>query len=110
MNKVPVATFSELADREPVHALVANVDLVVTRYDESVSVLYGRCAHRGALMSDGYVDGDNLWAGIYNTHFWVDPNRRIAVVVMMQLLPFYDEQCIDLLRGFEQRLYSGLRG
>jgi phenylpropionate dioxygenase-like ring-hydroxylating dioxygenase large terminal subunit len=23
-------------------------------------VLYGRCAHRGALMSDGYVQGDDL--------------------------------------------------
>lgn len=37
--------------------MVANVDLVVVLYDQQVSVLYGRCAHRGALMSDRHVDG-----------------------------------------------------
>ena len=44
-----------------------DVDLVVVRVDEAVSVLYGRCAHRGALMADGYVDGDNLVCGV---HYW----------------------------------------
>ena len=43
------------------------MDLVVVRVDDAVSVLYGRCAHRGALMADGYVDGDNLVCGV---HYW----------------------------------------
>lgn len=67
MNKVTVARFSEVADRKPAHALIANVDLVIVKFDESVSVLYGRCAHRGALMSDGFVSGDNLLCGV---HYW----------------------------------------
>ena len=67
MNKVRIAQLSTLADRKPAHALVANVDLVIVRYDENVSVLYGRCAHRGALMSDGFVSGDNLMCGV---HYW----------------------------------------
>jgi nitrite reductase/ring-hydroxylating ferredoxin subunit len=67
MKPVAVKEWSELADRVPVHALVANVDLVVVRVDDAVSVLYGRCAHRGALMADGYVDGDNLICGV---HYW----------------------------------------
>ena len=46
-TKVPVAKWSELADREPAYGLVADVDLVVVRYDDEVSVLYGRCLHRG---------------------------------------------------------------
>ena len=37
---------------------------MVVRYDDQVSVLYGRCLHRGALMSDGTVDGDNLICGV----------------------------------------------
>ena len=53
MRKVAVAQWNELEDRQPVHALVEDVDLVVVRYDEKVSVLYGRCLHRGALMADG---------------------------------------------------------
>ncbi len=56
---------NELADREPAYALVANVDLVAVRFDDQVSVLYGRCAHRGALMADGHVDGDNLICGVH---------------------------------------------
>ncbi len=44
-----VATFSDLQDRKPVYALAGEVDLVVIRYDDLVSVLYGRCLHRGAL-------------------------------------------------------------
>ncbi len=57
MKKHVLLELAELNDREPAYALVHNVDLVVVRYDEEVSVLYGRCAHRGALMSDGYIDG-----------------------------------------------------
>ena len=72
MEKVAVAKWNELADRQPAYALVADVDLVVVRYDDSVSVLYGRCAHRGALMSDGYVDGDNLICGVHAWDYRLD--------------------------------------
>ena len=67
MNATAIFPLDELVDREPAHALVGKVDLVVIRYDDKVSVLYGRCAHRGALMSDGHIDGDNL---IYGLHGW----------------------------------------
>jgi glutamate synthase domain-containing protein 2/nitrite reductase/ring-hydroxylating ferredoxin subunit len=62
-----IMPWSTLPEREPRHALVEAVDLVVVRYGEEVSVLYGRCLHRGALLGDGYVDGDNLICGL---HYW----------------------------------------
>ncbi len=62
-----IATWSELEDRAPAYALVDEVDLVVVRFDDEVRVLYGRCLHRGALMSDGFVEGDNLLCGV---HMW----------------------------------------
>ncbi len=65
MDKVIIAKFSELEDKKPAYALVANVDLVVIRYDNNVSVLYGRCAHRGALMSDATIQGDNIICGVH---------------------------------------------
>ena len=46
MNKISIQDWNELKDRQPAYALVAGVDLVVIRYDDNVSVLYGRCAHR----------------------------------------------------------------
>ncbi len=72
MKKMVLKSWDELEDRKPVHALVANVDLVVTRVDDSVSVLYGRCAHRGALMADGHVDGDNLICGVHGWDYRLD--------------------------------------
>ena len=72
MKTVSVKNWNELEDRVPTHALVADVDLVIVRVDETVSVLYGRCAHRGALMADGYVDGDNLICGVHNWDYRID--------------------------------------
>lgn len=72
MTKVAVANWSELADRVPAYALVANVDLVVIRYGDKASVLYGRCLHRGALLADGFVDGDNLICGLHNWDYRID--------------------------------------
>ena len=72
MNRVSVAKWNELADRKPVYALVGDVDLVVTRFDDEVSVLYGRCAHRGALMADGHIDGENLICGVHGWDYRID--------------------------------------
>lgn len=64
-TKTKVATWSQLEDRQPEYALVSDVDLVIIRYDDQVSVLYGRCHHRGALLSDGHIDGNNLICGLH---------------------------------------------
>ncbi len=65
MQPVKIATWSEVPDRQPVGALVDGVDLVIVRFDDNHSVLYGRCLHRGALMADGHIDGDNLICGLH---------------------------------------------
>lgn len=72
MKKTSIADWKDLTDRQPMYALVSGVDLVIVRFDDSVSVLYGRCAHRGALMSDGHVDGDNLICGVHGWDYRLD--------------------------------------
>jgi len=72
MNAVKIASWSELEDRKPAGAVVANVDLVVIRYGDKVSTLYGRCLHRGALLEDGHVEGDNLICGVHQWDFRID--------------------------------------
>ncbi len=68
MNKISIAQFSELKPLEPGYALVGKVDLVVIRWEKekNVSVLYGRCHHRGGLLSDGHILGDDLICGLHN--------------------------------------------
>ena len=72
MQKVSIAQWDALQDRQPAYALVANVDLVVIRYDDHVSVLYGRCLHRAALMADGSIVGDNLICGVHGWDYRYD--------------------------------------
>lgn len=72
MNKTSIGLWAEIEDRAPVAAQVAGVDLVMVRFDDQVSVLYGRCAHRGALMADGQVDGDNLICGLHGWDYRMD--------------------------------------
>jgi len=71
-NEIKVAVWSELKDREPAYALVAGVDLVVIRYGGDVSVLYGRCLHRGALLADGHVRGDDIICGVHDWDYRVE--------------------------------------
>ncbi len=72
MNGTSVARLGSLPDREPAYALVGEVDLVVVRFDDEVSVFYGRCLHRGALMSDGFVRGRDLICGVHNWDYRLD--------------------------------------
>lgn len=71
-GRARVAAWSDLEDRKPSYALVAGVDLVVVRHDDAVSVLYGRCLHRGALMADGRIDGGNLICGVHGWDYRLD--------------------------------------
>ncbi len=72
MKRYVICKFSELKEREPKYALVENVDLVLIRYDDKVSVLYGRCKHRGALMADGHIDGKNIICGVHGWDYRYD--------------------------------------
>ena len=53
--------------------------------------------------------GSGNWAGIFNTFFWIDPKEELGVVVMMQMLPFYDASALETLQGVERRVYSNLK-
>ncbi|HCI71915.1 MAG TPA: glutamate synthase, partial [Balneola sp.] len=60
-----ILKWDDLEQLIPAYALVSNVDLVIVRYGDEVSVLFGRCHHRGALLADGHIDGENLICGVH---------------------------------------------
>jgi len=64
---IKISELDSLIEKIPTHAKVLNTDLVIIKYNDNVSVLYGRCLHRGALLSDGHIEGNNLICGL---HFW----------------------------------------
>lgn len=53
--------------------------------------------------------GSMSWAGINNTFYWIDPQKQVGAVILMQLLPFYDERALRVLQGFEERVYKSLK-
>jgi CubicO group peptidase (beta-lactamase class C family) len=56
----------------------------------------------------GRGPGSLAWAGLGNTYFWIDPEKEIAGVILMQLIPFADPKALSLLDGFERALYAAL--
>lgn len=52
--------------------------------------------------------GSYTWGGIFNTHFWVDPEARIGVIFLAQVLPFYDERVMKVMQRFEELVYRHL--
>lgn len=53
--------------------------------------------------------GSYTWAGIDNTHFWVDPKNGIGVVILTQVLPFYNATSMAVMKRFEKLIYEHLQ-
>ena len=50
--------------------------------------------------------GSGAWAGLFNTHFWVDPASGLTASIFTQLLPFADPPAFQLLVDYEVALYA----
>ena len=61
-----------------------------------------------AQTPEGRSPGSLAWAGLANTYFWIDPARDVAGVILMQVLPFFDQKCLEAFAGFERGVYAGL--
>jgi methyl acetate hydrolase len=53
--------------------------------------------------------GSLSWGGINNTYYWIDPNRGIAGVIMMQYLPFADAKALAVYDAFERAVYQAVQ-
>ena len=59
-------------------------------------------------MTGGRSAGSLAWAGLGNTYFWIDPAKRLAGVILTQILPFADPKAVALYGRFESGLYQAL--
>jgi len=50
--------------------------------------------------------GSGAWAGLFNTHFWVDPTSGLTASIFTQLLPFAEPSAFQLLIDYELALYA----
>ena len=52
--------------------------------------------------------GSQAWAGVLNSHFWFDPHRDVAGLIMTQMLPFADPAFIRAYERYEEGVYDNL--
>ena len=92
-DRITLCAWDELTDRQPFGVLADGIDLVIVRYDDQVSVLEGRCPHRGALLADGHVDGPNIICGVHNWDFRFDTG--VSEYNNEEVLHLFPSQVID---------------
>ena len=54
----------------------------------------------------GRSAGSLAWAGLANTYFWLDPRKRLAGVILTQILPFADARVLNVFEQFESAIYA----
>jgi len=52
--------------------------------------------------------GTQSWAGVCNSHYWVDPAKNVAAVIMTQSLPFAEKPFMDTYDNYERTVYETL--
>jgi methyl acetate hydrolase len=50
--------------------------------------------------------GSGAWAGIFNTHFWIDPAAGVTGAIYSQFRPFVDPPAVQMYDDFERALYA----
>jgi CubicO group peptidase (beta-lactamase class C family) len=61
-------------------------------------------------MPTGRSAGSLAWAGLANSYYWIDPNRKVAGVFATQVLPFFDQKAVQAFGAFETAVYSAIGG
>ncbi len=52
--------------------------------------------------------GAQSWAGVCNTHYWLDPAKDMAAVIMTQSLPFVEPPLLKTYDAYERAVYANL--
>ena len=50
--------------------------------------------------------GSGAWAGVFNTHFWVDRASGVTGAIFSQFLPFIPEDALGVYADFERAVYA----
>jgi CubicO group peptidase (beta-lactamase class C family) len=58
---------------------------------------------------NGRSTGSLTWAGLFNSYYWIDPQKRVTGVILTQILPFADQRAVRLYGEFERTVYDALK-
>ena len=66
-----------------------------------ITMTDGAAAHERA-------SGSYTWAGINNTHFWVDRTTGVTGAIYTQTLPFVEPRAFGMYTDFETAVYASV--
>jgi methyl acetate hydrolase len=72
-------------------------------YEKSHSLAFMRMEED---IPDMRTAGSQFWAGVCNTHFWFDPARDLAGILLTQSLPFLETRFMQFFERFERAVYA----
>lgn len=49
------------------------------------------------------------WAGVFNTFFWIDREKKVCAVLLTHMSPFLDDGPRKLLEDFDRAVYASLK-
>ena len=49
--------------------------------------------------------GSQAWAGVLNSHYWIDPKSDVVGLLMTQSLPFFEPRFMATFEAFERAVY-----
>lgn len=78
---------------------------ILPEFEKSHSLGFGRME---ASVPGMRSSGSQFWGGVLNTHFWFDPAKDVAGILMTQLLPFLDPGFTSLFAEFERYVYANM--
>ena len=123
LNRGTLGNTRILSDNSVKSMFQNNTGRVVVQPQQSANLLLSRNFPEGAgkdhwglgfqlaaeRVPNRRAPGSGTWAGIFNTHFFIDPASQVGVIVMMQTLPFYDEASMKVFAGVEEAVYKNLK-
>jgi len=65
----------------------------------------------GLLLNTTDIPGmrraySGAWAGLFNTHFWVDPASGVCGSIYSNFVPFGPPEALELYANFERAVYA----
>jgi CubicO group peptidase (beta-lactamase class C family) len=103
INQIGSATAGKMKSYRPDRS--SDVDIQPGATEKwGLGFLINTTAYPGGRSADSLA-----WAGIFNTYYWIDPERSLCAVLMMQYLPFVDKDAVGLLGDFERAVYRELQ-
>ena len=58
---------------------------------------------------NGRSAGTFSWGGLFNTHYWLGPAKKVTGLIMTQILPFADAKAVKLYGQLEAGVYDALK-